>query len=460
MRPLALAPLGLLLASVPAHRPAPPPASPPGTRAEASDASTPPNVLILLADDLGVDVLGAYAEGPDPAPTPTLDGLAQRGVLFRNAWAHPVCSPTRATIQTGRHPWRLGIGMQIPPGATTVLPDSETTLPELLAMYSDTTYATAAIGKWHLGNDPWAPNAAGYDHFAGTPGNLVDPEDYFQWTKIVDGVAVPSTTYATTDAVDSALQWIAGVQEPWLCYVAFHAPHSPFHAPPAHLHTIGLPNVDPRLEPRPFYKAMVEALDTEIGRLLAGLGESSENTLVVFLGDNGTPREAARYPFVPSHAKLTPYEGGINVPLIVAGPGVVSGGESHALVSTTDLFATLADVAGIDLATALPPGLKLDSISLMPYLADPQKASLRGSLYSELFTPNGPGVKDVYWHMLRDQRYKLIVRREAWGVRRELYDLLSDPFERRNLIGGAIAPWVRRVLLDLNRSLAQQVFTL
>ena len=310
-----------------------------------------------------------------------------------------------------------------------------------------------------LGNDPLAPNAAGYDHFAGTPGNFVVPEDYFQWTRVEDGVAAPSTTYATTDAVDSALQWIGDVEEPWLVYVAFHAPHSPFHEPPAHLHSADLPGIDPRLEPRPFYRAMVEAMDSEIGRLLAGLGEQRERTLVVFLGDNGTPREAARTPFEPGHAKLSPYEGGINVPLLVAGPGVRPGEECQALVASTDLFATVADVAGVDPATVLPAGVKLDSESLVPYFTDPGRQSLRQAVYSELFSPNDAGAKDVYWHMLRDGRFKLIVRREDLGVRRELYDLLSDPFERRNLLGGAIAPWVRRVLLDLNRSIAQQIFS-
>jgi arylsulfatase A-like enzyme len=356
------------------------------------------NILIIVADDLGVDSLSVYGEGNDIPPTPNLDTLAAGGVLFRNAWAQPTCSPTRATLQTGLHGFRNGIGTSIASSQDTVgLSFDLMSLPKMLDLGTGLGYAHAAIGKWHLSGqntDQLAPNLTGYEHFAGTlEGQL---GDYFSFDKVVNGVTVPVSNYATSEVVDDTLEWIEQQTKPWMCYVSFQAPHAPFHAPPASLHSQTLADGDPRascsdtsgLDPRPFFKALVEAMDTEIGRLLTGIPPFDlRKTTVIFLGDNGTDFCLGVSPF-DGPAKSTLYEGGINVPLIVWGANVPRPGESQALVQTTDLLATVADLARIDLAELLP-GENFDSVSMLPYFSQPHLRSIRESVFVEIFNPNG-----------------------------------------------------------------------
>lgn len=358
----------------------------------------PGNILILVADDLGLDQLGLYGIAPDPAPTPNLDGLARDGVVFSEVWSQPTCSPTRATIQTGRYGFRTGIGVVI--NAMTggpALSPSEVTLPEMLDLGTGGAFAHAAIGKWHLGSSQvggdLAPNLAGYSHFAGSlEGQL---GSYSNWRRVVDGVATPMFRYATSVCVDDALGWIHAQEEPWLCVITFQAPHAPFHRPPVGLHTQVLPAEDPSpscgqpgADPRPFYKAMVEALDTEIGRLLASLPRGErERTTVFFLGDNGTDG-CVTAPTFPNQAKGTLSESGLRVPLIASGHRVTGRGRCASLVNTTDLFATVAELAGVDLAATLPD-VTLDSRSFAPCLADPRER-VRRWIYADVFTPNGP----------------------------------------------------------------------
>jgi len=358
----------------------------------------PGNVLILVADDLGQDQLGLYG-WTDAAPTPNLAALAAGGVLFWNAWALPTCSPTRATLQTGRHAFRTGIGAVIPAhGGGPGLPLDEVTLPELLDLGTGGAYAHAAIGKWHLGTSrvggDLAPNQAGYAHFAGSLEGQI--ERYDHWRRVEDGVAAHTSRYATSVCVDDALAWIHAQSRPWLCVVSFQAPHAPFHRPPAGLHTQALPAADPREncgdaggDPRPFVRAAVQALDTEIGRLLVGLPSGAlARTTVFFLGDNGSESCIARPP-TTNRAKGTLYESGLRVPFLAAGRGVTARGTSTALVGVVDLFATVAELAGIDLAATLP-GHVLDSVSLVPCLAD-RRARVRTWLHAEAFAPIGPG---------------------------------------------------------------------
>lgn len=369
----------------------------------APELRTPPpgpgNVLILIADDLGIDQLALYGVAPDPAPTPNLDLMAATGVLFRNAWSQPTCSPTRATIQTGRYAFRTSIGAVVNAfGNGPALPFDEVTLPEMLDLGTGGLYSHAAIGKWHLGSSQvggdLAPNLAGYGYFAGSMEGQIT--HYSSWRRVVNGAAATSTRYATTACVNDALAWIAGQSEPWMCVVSFQAPHAPFHRPPARLHsqTLGWEEPralcgDPGADPRPFYKATVEALDREIGRLFRQFppGELS-NTTVFFLGDNGTDPCIAQAPFSPNN-KGTLYEGGVCVPLLVAGRGVMHGGQCDALVNTSDLFATVAELAGVDLAATLP-GVTLDSVSFAPCLANPS-LSVRQWVFAESFLQNGAG---------------------------------------------------------------------
>ncbi len=413
------------------------------------------NTLVLLSDDLGVDIVTCYLEGPAVAPTPNIDSLAREGVLFRNAWANPVCSPTRAHLQTGRHGFRTGVGMNVTKNGWA-LQLSETTLPEALGLYAPRPVADAYFGKWHLGNSSVggtaAPNAAGWSHFAGTENNLNKPQTYFDWTHVENGLSTRTTEYATSRTVDDFLRWRETAPEPWVAVVAFHAPHDPFHAPPSHLHSFNLPNIDPRTRPRLFYRAMVEALDTEIGRLLAGMGTQRANTNVIFMADNGTPGSASVSPFIPSHAKLSPYEGGVNVPLIISGPIVKKRGrEVDSLVHSTDIFSTVLDLAGVD-QDVLHSNEAIDGLSLVPYLKDPKQASIRSRVFSELFVPNGT------WHgqetrVLRNKRYKLIRSGLQEPFAFELYDLSLDPFETNNLVGPGMSNPVQVVFRRLQTEL-------
>ncbi|MAF66197.1 MAG: hypothetical protein CMJ84_11140 [Planctomycetes bacterium] len=407
----------------------------------AGTATAQENILILLADDVGVDNIGAYAEGQDLAPTPNIDALAAGGVLFRNTWANPVCSPTRAAIQTGRHGFRTGIGMALGLAPTSyALPTSEVILPELFDLHDDLGYSHAAIGKWHLGNGSvgggLSPNIAGYDHFNGTLGNFKEPYDYYFWPAWVNGNFSVITHYATVGTVEAARQWLETAPEPWICYVAFNAPHTPLHTPPDELFTVELPDPGPRIDPRPYFCADIEAMDTEIGRLLASIdSDTLERTNIVFAGDNGTPSESTVAPFDPDHAKLTCYEGGVNVPLIISGPSVaVPGREVSHLVSLVDLFATIADMAGIDAEASLP-GVELDSVSAYPYLEATNALPQRQTVYSEIFHPNGPGPYEFAARTIRNERYKLIWF-EVPTKKYALYNLVLDPWEQVNLLKG------------------------
>jgi arylsulfatase A-like enzyme len=401
-----------------------------------------PNVLLIVADDLGVDIPAVYAEHPEAANTPNIDALAAGGVLFRNAWSNPVCSPTRATILTGRRSLDTGVGVPIPyPTDTFELMLDEPTIPKEIGG----PYRTAVVGKWHLstlaGSGPLHPLLLGFEHHRGPMDNL---PGYANYPKAVDGVVSQSFTYATTEQVDDALQLIEGFgDQRWFLWLAFSASHSPLHVPPAGLTTFQLPTMISE-NPALFFRAVTEALDTELGRLLATMDPAVlAKTVVVFVGDNGTPPHVTTPPFDPDHAKWTVYEGGVNVPLIVRGPGVAAGAECAALVHTMDLFATVLELAEV----APPPS---DSVSIVPYLADPDRPSIRPWVYAETFTPNGffgslnrsRAVRDV-------EAYKLIYHYvgSATPTQVELFDLVADPFEQANLLEqGSLTPQQSKAL--------------
>jgi arylsulfatase B len=395
-----------------------------------------PNVLLIIADDMGVDRVGVYGEHPDPGRTPVIDQLAADGVLFRNAWSNTDCSPSRATMLTGRYGIRTGIGGIIKKLDTFELGLDEQIIPELLPP----TYRNAAIGKWHLAAPELSGNAhpllSGFEFHRGSFTNLPNADGeaaYFDWEKLVDGAVTQSTTYATTDSVDEALGLIAGFgAEPWFVWLSFNAPHKPYHHPPAHLHNYVLPATVPE-DPPLFMKACAEAMDTEMGRLFASMSPATlADTVVIFIGDNGTHLEATTAPFVPTQAKSTVFEGGLNVPLIVAGPGVAQGAECAALVNTTDIFASVLELSG-------EPSSAEDSVSFVPYLADPALPSQRDWVYGERVIPNGTSLITSWRRAAREERFKLHhYYNGAQLVREELYDLDADPFESQNLLLGSL----------------------
>lgn len=414
-----------------------------------------PKVLLIVADDVGVDSVGCYGLGSSPPPTPNVDALAAGGVRFTNAQACPTCSPTRASILTGRHGFRTGIGVALG-GGSAGLATSETLLPEILVPAG---VRTGLIGKWHLGDDAGAltPTNEGFDVFTGALQGAV--ANYYSWPKVENGVVATSTTYATTDCVDEALAFVASTPggQPWFCMLSFHAGHTPLHSPPASLHTQNLAGLDPTTTPVPFYKAMVEAMDSEIGRLLAALPPSVRSaTNVVFVGDNGTAPLVVQAPFDPTRSKGTIYQGGVRVPLIVNGPAVAGSPRVEAaLVHAVDLFATIAALHGVDARAAVPGATVLDAVDATPLLTASLQA-VRTTSYSQAFTGSTAMSTPGDSEGIRDLRYELLrFVRPNGTVREEAYDLQSDPFELVDLLQQPLSSAAATALTGLRSELAK-----
>jgi arylsulfatase A-like enzyme len=374
-------------------------------RPEPTSASgTPDNVLVVLLDDVGPGQLGRWGVGERVARTPSLDCLCDRGMRFTRAWGHALCSPSRAQLLTGRLSPRTGVGKNIL--ADRQLPEDELTLGEI---FGSAGYSTALVGKWHLGgfDSPggvWGPNLQGFEHFAGSLSNLSNDEHdrpdgggYRDWLKVEDGEVQRTHKYATTDAADEALDFVRSAPEPWLLVLALHAAHEPLHSPPRSLLDEPLPD-----EPTPLqrYQAALEAADTELGRVLSSLRpEVWAHTTVVVLGDNGPPRHAIAPPLDKSQHKGTLTEGGLRVPLIVAGPRVQQPGSvSDVLVHEVDLLPTLAELADIEL-----PEIPLDGHSLLPTLSDPQLPA-RDVMVNVLFGSRNYRERVA----VRDEHHKLV----------------------------------------------------
>ncbi|MBL8897343.1 MAG: sulfatase-like hydrolase/transferase [Planctomycetes bacterium] len=416
-------------------------------------AQQPTNTLLVIADDVGIDLIGSYGVGSDPAPTPTLDALAARGVRFERAYACPTCSPTRAAILTGRYGLRTGVGAALAANEGG-LARSEVLLPELLGTRG---VASALIGKWHLGDEDGAltPTLDGFGTFVGSLQGAV--QDYQRWAKVENGRSRLETSYATTVLVDALLQATAGASQPWFAVLAFQAAHSPWHEPPAHLHTQDLTGLDPQRDPRAFTKAMLQALDTELGRLFAQMDPLElARTNVIVIGDNGSAPTVASAPFDTAHAKGTLYEGGVRVPLLAAGPSVARrGAVERAPVHAVDLFATIAALHGVDARASVPAAVELDSLSFAPLLSTAGSAA-RAQVYTEQFTStpwtrasgDGEAVIESDWKLLRR-----VARSGA--VLEELYELAVDPYEQNELLRAPLAPDATEAYLRLRGALAR-----
>lgn len=287
------------------------------------------------------------------------------------------------------------------------------------------------------------PNFSGMDHFAG---HLFGGLDYYDWPKTVDGVTARTQVYATTDTANGAIAHLAG-SEPFFVWVAFNAPHGPFHEPPHEL--LSDPSIYSWTVGHHKYRAMIEAMDTEFGRIMAAVDLT--DTTVIFVADNGTPGGYLQPPYPITHGKATVYEGGLNVPLIIAGEAVsptAQGTESAGLAQATDLFSTILEIAGV----APPP--RKDSVSLLPYLDDPAMPSLREVVYSELFLPNGgPIDPERHDRAARGPRYKLVRNGFDAG---ELYDLAVDPYELSPISLGSLTPEQRAAYLPLEAAIQER----
>jgi len=391
----------------------------------AGSSDQPPNILLVIADDMGLDASHCYTAGNQQAPMPTLKKLCDNGLVFDNAYAAPVCSPTRASIISGQYGFQTGIGGAVPKRASSGgLSESVVSLFDLLY---ETNHSAALIGKWHLASAADGlnhPRALGVDHYFGLYSGRTN--NYSDWQAVENGDPVNVRRYSTSVFTDHAIDWIAAQDNPWFLWLAHNAPHAPFHLPPTDLHTFtGLSDDESSINanPLPYYQAMLEAMDTELGRLLDSLStEVRDNTRVIFLGDNGTPNQVAKNLY-DHGAKGTLYESGIRVPMVISGPDIKPG-RTDAFVSAVDLYATIASLAGANGSTS-------SSYDFSAVLSG--GSTERNYIYAEHFSDRQPRGFDTHGWAIREGNTKLI---SISGRPPALYDLASDPGESNNLLNG------------------------
>lgn len=421
----------------------------------APPAASPPNIVVILADDLGWSDLACY--GGDLHETPHLDRLAREGVRFTDAYASaPICSPTRAALLTGRHPARLHMTIWreaavngpprdkplIPPATISDLPQTLDTLPELLQKEG---YLTALVGKWHLGDADNAPEAHGFDVNIGGTHWGAPPTYFFPYRgpfgrnrelRFVPHLEFGKPgEYLTDRLTDEALRVIDRAGErPFFLYLAHHAPHTPTEAKPELVRHYEAKLAPEHRHRNATYAAMVASLDESVGRIVERLEKRGllENTVILFTSDNGGYINDSQGRRVTDNTPLRSgkgslYEGGIRVPLIVrSARGSSPGNLCREPVATTDLFYTLCDLAGIGTRKGdpIPP----DGRSLVPLLNDSNAHLDRDALYfhyPHYYATTTPV------SALRVADWKLLEYHESGNV--ELYHLKDDLGESRDV---------------------------
>lgn len=416
----------------------------PGIAAAANSAAAParkPNIVFILADDLGYRDVGCY--GSKFYETPHIDRLASQSLRFTDAYAAcAVCSPTRASILTGKYPARLHLTDWIPgegnsPQNKLLIPDWQQFLPltelTLATALKSTGYATASIGKWHLGGEPYYPEHQGFDlNVAGT--HWGQPASYF-WpyegrTHTVAGLKAGGHPgeYLTDRLTDEAERFIeANRDKPFFLYFPHYAVHTPLGGKQALIEKYqAKPVVDEQKNAT--YAAMIESVDDSVGRILKKLDELglADHTIVIFNSDNG-----GLWPYSTSNAPLRAgkayaYEGGTREPLIVRWPGVTPAGATCQVpVMSIDFFPTLLEIAGVPLERSV------DGVSLVPLLKQ------NGTIHRDSLYWHYPH----YWggHPSRVQPFGA-VRTGDWKLiefyenqRIELYNLADDLGEQHDL---------------------------
>lgn len=410
----------------------------------ASFAAEPrPNVILIMADDQGSVDLGCY--GGKDLHTPHMDALAARGLRFTQFYsAAPVCSPSRAGTLTGRWPIRAGVpgncaSRQGGPGA---LPPGEVTMAE---MFQIAGYATAHIGKWHVGYTPeTSPRAQGFDHSFGHMGGCIDNySHFFYWSgpNIHDlwrnGTEVHHDGQFFPDLmVYEAAQFIDRNRDrPFFIYYALNTPHYPYQGDAKWLeHFQQLPY------PRNLYAAFLAAQDERLGLLFAKLDESGlrERTIIVFQSDNGhSTEERAHFgggsagPY--RGAKFSLFEGGIRLPAIISWPGTLPRNETRdQLAHACDLLPTLAELTGVS-----PPDVQLDGRSLVSVLHDPQAASPHEGRALHWQVGEGPNadwaVREGEWKLIGNTRDTSQIDKSSQPIAMFLANIKDDPGETTNL---------------------------
>jgi arylsulfatase A-like enzyme len=378
-------------------------------------AADRPNIVVIVADDLGyADVLFNPQHAPQVS-TPHLDALARQSVICRQGYVTGnVCSPTRAGLMTGRYQQRLGLYTGGEAGSG--LPKSEKIFPQFL---KPAGYVTAQFGKWHLGPTPeWSPALRGFDEVFGFLGRgahdyfkLDDPEDpIYRGTNVVK-----ETGYLTDRLGEETAAFITRHRgRPFFAYLAFNAVHAPLQAPADEIAKFNTGN-----KSRDTLLAMGKRMDDAIGRVVAALKQTGawDNTLLFFFSDNGGPLAQTADNTPLRGGKHNDYEGGVRVPFLVCWPARLKPGESQAVVSSLDVLPTALAAAGLPAPTDKP----LDGINLLPILRGEVPAPQRN-----LFWCSG---SDEGWWAVRSGDWKLVAQR----AKVELFDLAKDVSEKNDL---------------------------
>lgn len=392
-----------------------------------------PNILLIIADDMGKDATAGYTEGSTKPNTPYINDIREEGLKFNNFWVNPTCSPTRAAMITGKYGYHTGVKW-----AGDELGVSENILHKYISEETNGAYSSAIIGKWHLSGDDADinPEVFGIDYYAGLMRGGV--QDYYRWQLTENGNASLSTSYITETFTDLSIDWVNSQNKPWFLWLAYNAPHTPFHAPPVEMHSQGdLPAYAEGMDEEPYYMAAIEAMDYQIGELLNNIPqEELDNTVIIFIGDNGTPNQVVQAPYISDKAKGSLYQGGINVPLFIKGKGVSRTGEDNSLICNTDMFSTIANLAGISESSVH------DSKSFVNLLNS--ESSHRDFQYTEM----NDGTRDKW--TISNGSYKLIVSANG---NEEMYDLSEDPYENVNLLNGTLSLMEENVKADLELAL-------
>ncbi|HWB11952.1 MAG TPA: sulfatase-like hydrolase/transferase [Pirellulales bacterium] len=424
----------------------------------AAEPATKPNIVLILADDLGRGDFSAF--GTPDIRTPHVDRLFREGVACENFFANScVCSPTRAALLTGCYPDRVGVPgviRDLPADSWGYLAEKATLLPKLLRAAG---YHTAIVGKWHLGYEPPnRPNDRGFDLFHGFLGDMMD--DYYTHRRHDQNFMRRNTE--TIDppghATDLFSQWAcdyltehaaAGAKRPFFLYLAYNAPHGPIQPPQEWLDRVR--RREPQMsDKRARLVALIEHLDSGVGRVLDKLDETqlADNTLVVFTSDNGgvVGDEANNGPW--RSGKTHMYEGGLRVPCAVRWPGRISPStKTEQIALSMDLFPTLLEAAGVT------PPEDIDGRSVLPQLLGQTAVGTAAGDPREVYFVRREG-GDQYCgktiESLRRGDWKLV--HDSPFAPPELYNLAEDPHEATNL-----AAEERKVLSELSAALRLHV---
>ena len=372
-------------------------------------ADEKPNIVILLADDMGWADVGYHGS---PIMTPNIDRLASEGTRLERFYVCPVCTPTRAGLMTGRYPIRFGLMKAvISPWRNYAMDEAEQLMPEILAKAG---YKHRGIfGKWHLGNIhvKFTPTRRGFTEFIGHYNGAIDyfthiREGELDWHRNLD--TNYDEGYSTDLIAEAASKFIIQHADdgPFLCYVPFNAPHSPFQAKDKDIdryrHLPELPGNNTNRKIRPTYAAMVDSMDQGIGNILKAIDDAgiSENTLVWFMSDNGGTAQAGdNFPLRGQKGQV--FEGGIRVPAVVRWPGKIEAGAiTNASLAWIDVLPTLMDIVGMEESAPKP----LDGISARDLLV--------GNTYSldrDVFNYIGQQGEEVEEIALISAQWKLVV---------------------------------------------------